>query len=177
MIQQLVAGRAVLVRADVPGGTADAAPIAATLQALNGGSHIAARVLGPAPTVDPALQAPAWLLQVGMPGAEVLRPGQALRIGLRLLGAAQPAVLIPEAAIVRVRGIPYAYVQEGSDRFQRHELKLLTWQGDGWAAGGQVEPGDQLVISGASALWRAEQTPRAAAKSKSKPQDTDGDND
>ncbi|OYV75756.1 MAG: hypothetical protein B7Z66_11720 [Chromatiales bacterium 21-64-14] len=177
LIQQLVAGRAVLVRADVPGGTADAAPIAATLRALNGGGPIVARVLGPAPTVDPALQAPAWLLQVGMPGAEVLRPGQALRIALRLRGAAQPAVLIPETAIVRIRGIPYAYVQEGSDRFQRRALTLRTWQGDGWAAGGQVGPGDKLVIAGASALWRAEQAPGLAAKSKSEPQDSDGDDD
>jgi hypothetical protein len=177
LIQRLVAGRTVLVRADVPGGTADAVPIAATLQALSGGSPIVARVLGPAPTVDPALQAAAWLLQVGMPGAEVLRPGQALRIGLRLRGAVQPAVLIPETAIVWIRGIPYAYVQEGSDRFQRHALKLLTSQGDGWAAGGQVEPGDELVIAGASALWWAEQAPRLAAKSKSEPQDADGDDD
>ena len=177
LIRQLVAGQAVLVRADVPGGTADAVPIAATVQALNGGSPIAARVLGPAPTMDPALQAPAWLLRVGMPGAEVLRPGQALRIALRLRGAAQLAVLIPETAIVRIRGIPYAYVQEGSDRFQRRALKLLTWKGDGWAAGGQVEPGDTLVIAGASALWRAEQAPRLAAKSKSEPQDADGDDD
>ena len=177
LIQQLVAGRAVLVRADIPGGTADAAPIAATLRALNGDGPIAARVLGPAPTVDPALQAPAWLLQVGMPGAEVLRPGQALRIALRLRGAAQPAVLIPETAIVRIRGIPYAYVQEGSDRFQRRTLKLRTWQGDGWAAGGQVGSGDKLVIAGASALWRAEQAPGLAAKSKSEPQDSDGDDD
>lgn len=177
LIQQLVAGRTVLVRADIPGGAVDAAPIAATMRGLNGGAPIAARVLGPAPNVDPALQAPAWLLQVGMPGAEVLRPGQALRITLRLRGAAQPAVLIPETAIVRIRGIPYAYVQEGSDRFQRRTLTLRTWQGDGWAAGGQVGPGDKLVIAGASALWRAEQAPGLAAKSKSEPQDSDGDDD
>lgn len=157
--RRLADGDSVLVRADAPAAAAGTVITAATLRALNGGAAIPARVVERAPNVDPALQAPAWLLRVDSAAAAGLRPGQALRVQLRARGAAHPAIEIPESAIVRVDGRPYAYVRIAAERFARHRLWLLAPIGDGWAAATDIVPGAALVVDGAAALWWAQQAP------------------
>ncbi|MDE2150321.1 MAG: hypothetical protein KGJ55_10955 [Gammaproteobacteria bacterium] len=156
---RLADGATVLVRADAPAATAGAAPTAATLRALDGGAAITAEVLERAPNVDPELQAPAWLLRVDGADARRLRPGQTLRVWLRLAGTERAAIQVPESAIVRIGGRPYAYVRVVPERFQAHALTLLAPRGDGWAAVTNIAPGAALVVDGADALWWAQQAP------------------
>jgi len=175
--QHLVAGDSVLVRADAAGATTDAAPASATLQPLDGGEAIPATVVGPAPGITPELQAPAWLLRIDGSAAQKLRRGQALRVWLQLRGSQRSAVQIPESAIVRIRGKPYAYVQLAPVRFQRRPLTLMSPSGSGWIAETPIKPGDALVVEGAGALWWAEQAPPATAGGKAGAMQGDGDDD
>lgn len=174
--QRLADGRTVLVRADAPAAPADTVIVAAALRALGGGAAIPARVIERAPNVDPALQAPAWLLRVDGAAAHALLPGQALRVQLQTRGATRSAIQVPESAIVRVDGRPYAYVRIATGRFARYPLRLLTPVDDGWAAVTDIVPGAALVVGGAAALWWAEQAPPATTgKAGARPGDGDDD--
>lgn len=174
---RLARGDSVLVRADAPTASPGTILSGATLRSLQGGAAIPAVVLEPAPSVDPVLQAPAWLLQVEGAHARALRPGEALRIWLQAAGPAQSAIQVPESAIVRIAGRPYAYVRTAPEHFEQRALTLLAPDGDGWAAAADIAPGAALVAAGADALWWASQAPPAVAGKPAGPMHGDGDDD
>lgn len=173
---RLVHGETVLVRADAPRANPGDAFAAASLQALDGGPAIPAQIIGRAPTVAPTLQAPAWLLRVDGAGADALRPGQALQVWLQSPGSIEAAIQIPEAAIVRIDGQPFAFVRTAADEFRSYALTLLAPRGDGWAASTAIEAGAALVVGGADALWWAQQAPPSAGGNGGQMQG-DGDSD
>ena len=154
LIAALAAGRALLVRADVPGQhTLGAMPSQALLTV--DGIGVAARVLGPLPRTTPDLQSAGWLLQVDH-APSGLGPGARLRITLQ--GAGVAGVLIPAAALLYGDTGPYIYRQsstktkDGKMQYAPVAVKLLAPLGDGWLVGG-LDDDDNIVVHGAGVLW------------------------
>jgi len=143
--------RDVLLRVVFPGGQSGVAP--AVLKA-NGDSvaPFEARLVSASPQADP-----------GIPGqAYYYRASTQLAAGVRV-SARAPAtatskvgVLIPAEAIVWYGGQPWAYVQTGKDRFQRHAVdSRFPQDGDFFVADG-FKPGDLVVVRGAQLLLSEE---------------------
>jgi len=154
LIAALAAGRALLVRADVPGQhTLGAMPSQALLTV--DGIGVAARVLGPLPRTTPDLQSAGWLLQVDH-APSGLGPGARLRITLQ--GAGIAGVLIPTAALLYGDTGPYIYRQsstktkDGKMQYAPAAVKLLAPLGDGWLVAG-LDDDDNIVVHGAGVLW------------------------
>jgi hypothetical protein len=154
LVSALAAGRALLVRADVPGQHALGTMPAKALLTVDG-IGVAARVLGPLPRTTPDLQSAGWLLEVDH-APSGLGPGARLRITLQ--GAAVTGVLIPTAALLYGESGPYIYRQssqkthDGKMQYAQAMVKLLAPEGDGWLVSG-LDDDDKIVVHGAGVLW------------------------
>jgi hypothetical protein len=154
LIAALVAGRALLVRADVPGQHALGAMPSKALLTVDG-LGVAAAVLGPLPRTAPDLQSAGWLLQVDH-APTGLGPGARLRV--TLAGAGVAGVLIPTAALLYGDAGPYTYRQasaktkDGKMQYAPVAVKLLAPEGDGWLVSG-LDDDDSIVVHGAGVLW------------------------
>lgn len=161
LIDALVAGQQVLLKAE-PLGRPDA-PLqvrAATLQ-MPHGADVQAQVLGRLPRSTSGLAA-GWLLQAD---AGSLVPGMVLTAQLQSSGEPVRGVLLPRAAIVRWNGQDWAYVANGADQFERRMVTPRAMMPAGWLVGAPFRPGERVVVQGAEALVAvdAAPTPGAAA--------------
>ena len=157
LISSLVAGKTLLVRADVPGRHAlGAMPARASL--LVDGVTVAARPLGPLARTTPDLQSAGWLLQVDHAPAG-LGPGARLRITLE--GAGVSGLLVPTEALVYGERGAYVYRQaaaktkDGKFQYAAVTVNLLTPEGNGWLVAG-LDDDDSIVVHGAGVLWSLE---------------------
>jgi hypothetical protein len=154
LIAALVAGGALLVRADVPGQHALGAMPSKALLSVDG-LGVAAAVLGPLPRTTPDLQSAGWLLQVDH-APTGLGPGARVRV--TLAGASVTGVLIPTAALLYGDAGPYTYrqssakTQDGKMQYAPVAVKLLAPEGDGWLVSG-LDDADSIVVHGAGVLW------------------------
>jgi hypothetical protein len=154
LVAEFAAGRALLVRADVPGQHVLGARPSQALLSVDG-MAVAAAVLGPLPRTTPDLQSAGWLLQVDHAPAG-LGPGARLRVTLS--GAAVTGVLIPTAALLYGEEGPYIYRQanakrkDGKMQYAPVAVKLLAPEGDGWLVSG-LDKDDSIVVHGAGVLW------------------------
>jgi hypothetical protein len=155
LIDALVAGRRLLVRADVPGHQLQST-IAARALVIVDGVSVAARVLGPLPRTDPQSQSTGWLLQIERP-PEGLGPGA--RAHVQLQAATVAGVLVPAAALLYGDQGAYVFreVAGGGDKAQyvAAPVKLLVRVGDGWLVDG-LGRSDSIVVQGAGVLWSLE---------------------
>ena len=154
LITSLSEGRAVLVRADVPGRHALGAMPSKALLSVDG-IGVAARLLGPVARTTPDLQSAGWLLEVDHPPSG-LGPGARLRV--TLAGADVAGLLIPTAALLYSDDGAYVYRQktatsrDGKTEFAPATVKLLTPVGDAWLVSGLADA-DNIVVHGAGVLW------------------------
>lgn len=154
LLADIAANRTSLLRVDAPGHDALAAA-GVSLKMPDQKPIPATHMLGTAAGVDPDMQTIGALALVAGTQARSLRPGllveAELDTGQRLTG-----VLLPDAALVRVAGASWAYVQTGPESFQRrlvsndHILPAGRLVTDGFTAG------EQVVASGAGALLAVE---------------------
>jgi hypothetical protein len=155
LIDALVAGRRLLVRADVPGHQLQG-NIAPRALVIVDGISVAAQVLGPLPRTDPQSQSAGWLLQIDH-RPEGLGPGARVRVQLQ--AASVGGVLVPAAALLYGDKGAYVYRQVGggSDKAQyaAAPVKLLGRVGDGWLVDG-LGRSDSIVVQGAGVLWSLE---------------------
>ncbi len=110
LADDLVGGRAALARIDLPAGEhlASVPPTVAVAAIGRPERRLAARVLGRAPTVDPAVQGEAYLaLVTGTPPA----PGTALVATVERPEAPSAGVSVPAAAVLWSDGRSLVYVQ------------------------------------------------------------------
>jgi hypothetical protein len=154
LIDALVAGRRLLVRADVPGHQLQGA-IAARALVIVDSISVAAQVLGPLPRTDPQSQSAGWLLQIdhAPPG---LGPGARARVQLQ--AASVSGVLVPAAALLYGDKGAYVYRQVGGGdkaQYAAAPVKLLGRVGDGWLVDG-LGRSDSIVVQGAGVLWSLE---------------------
>ncbi|MFI4865988.1 MAG: hypothetical protein ACHQDB_02665 [Steroidobacterales bacterium] len=156
LIDQLSAGRHLLVRADVPGHQL-LSSIAARALVIADGVSVAARVLGALPRVDPQSQSTGWLLEIDR-RPEGLGPGA--RTHVRLQAAPVSGVLVPAAALLYAEHGAYVYREvsgSGTDKTQyiAVPVRLLVRVGDGWLVHG-LGRADSIVVQGAGVLWSLE---------------------
>jgi len=156
LIDQLSAGRHLLVRADVPGHQL-LSSIAARALVIADGVSVAARVLGALPRVDPQSQSTGWLLEIDR-RPEGLGPGA--RTHVRLQAAPVSGVLVAAAALLYGEQGAYVYREvsgSGTDKTQYMAVpvRLLVRVGDGWLVDG-LGRADSIVVQGAGVLWSLE---------------------
>ena len=155
LIDALVAGRRLLLRAEVPGHQVQGA-IAARALVIVDGVSVAAQVLGPLPRTDSQSQSAGWLLQIDH-GPQGVGPGA--RAHVQLQAASLRGVLVPAAALLYGDKGAYVFRQTsgagGKAQYAAAPVKLLGRVGDGWLVDG-LGGSDSIVVQGAGVLWSLE---------------------
>ncbi len=170
LLNEVVAGKAALVRVEVPSG----APLPATrsLIEVRGSAEsevFGGAVLGFLPMADPHLQTRGVLVE--LKGAAAKLPiGQMLTA--QVPSATDPpgamGVVLPRSALLRRESRVWAYVQTGPTTFVRREVRDYRPMLAGWFVPSGFAPGERVVTAGASALLGIESPA---------PADTDRDTD
>jgi len=170
LLNEVVAGKAALVRVEIPGG----APLPVTRSTIevrgNAESEIfGGSVLGSLPMADPHLQTRGVLVE--LKGAAAKLPiGQMLTA--QVPSATDPpgaiGVVLPRAALLRRESRVWVYVQIDPTTFVRREVRDYQPMLAGWFVPSGFTPGERVVTAGASALLGVESPA---------PADTDRDTD
>jgi hypothetical protein len=146
LVADIAAGRAALVRVDVPG--TDLADLSGVRLSDGGGSL---RVLGPAAAADPRLQSGGVLAVLRGPAAASATNGRVFGVTIARGGTVAGA-LVPRAAVLRWRGGLWVYRQQGPESFARTELVGGRPIADGWFVPSGVKPGDRIATESAGTL-------------------------
>lgn len=154
VIEQLAAGRQLLLRADLPGRHSLGAIPKQALVDVDG-IEVPARVLGPLPQAAAHLQGVGLLLQLANPPAG-LGPGAQLPVVLE--GTHRGGSVVPDGALLYGEQGAYVYrmlpdrTKDGDTQFTPVPVTLLQPLGDGWLVAG-LRANDRIVVRGAGVLW------------------------
>jgi hypothetical protein len=159
LAHDIAASQAALVRVDTPSGQGLKTAATATLD-LGALGSAQARVAGVARTADQRLQSPGLITIVTGSQAAYLSNGLTMNAKLYSGGSAG-GLLIPNAALLRQDGHVYAYVRIAATSFARREVVRTKVTLEGLIVQDGFQPGDAVVVQGASALLAAE-TPKPA---------------
>lgn len=139
-----------------PGQNVDTSVTHAVITLADHEEHgIPARRVAVASSIDPKFQGQVLLFRLA-PSRTSLRPGQAVTARLSQPGKAQAGVLIPSGAILRFQGETWVYIETAPGVFVRRMIALQYPSGGGWLVTSGVEPGQQIVTSGAQLLLSEE---------------------
>lgn len=154
LIEQLAAGRQLLLRADVLGRhSLGTLPTRALVDV--DGVEVPAQVLGPLPQSAARMQSVGLLLQISHPPAG-LGPGAQLPV--TLAGIGRDGQVVPEGALLYGDQGAYVYrvlsekAKDGDTQFAPLPVTLLQPVGDGWLVAG-LHTDDRIVVRGAGVLW------------------------
>lgn len=121
------------------------------------GPEVDAFLEGPALEADPLTRLPAWLYRAtrAWPGA---RPGLPVSATVMVAGTAQRGAFVPDAAVVQWDGLLWVFRRREAGRYARVRLPADHPVGGGWLApeGGDLTPGDTVVVRGAQVLLSEE---------------------
>ena len=154
LIEQLAAGRQLLLRADLPGRHSLGTLPEVALVDVDG-VEVPARVLGPLPQAAARMQSTGLLLQIphAPPGL-----GANARLRVTLEGKGQEGYVVPDGALIYGEEGAYVYhvlpdkTQDGDTQFAPSPVILLQPVGDGWLVTG-LHADDRIVVRGAGVLW------------------------
>lgn len=90
-----------------------------------------------------------------------LRPGLAVTAYMPTGAAKRAGVTVPTAAVVRLSGKAYVYVQSAAEQFTRKEIRTDTPVASGYFIGNQLATGTRIVVSGAQTLLSEEFKPES----------------
>ena len=93
-----------------------------------------------------------------------LRPGLAVTAYIATGTARQAGVTVPTAAVVRLSGKAYVYVQTGEEQFTRKEIQTDSPVASGYFVGNHLAPGTRIVIAGAQTLLSEEFKPEGVSE-------------
>jgi len=157
VVQRLVTREIVLVRVGLPAGEIlRTAPAAARAVALGHEDRpVTTRLVFDASAIDERTRGQGFLLQLDTQGLP-LRPGAAVTVYLEIAEAPEEGVVIPRAAVVRLGGAAWAYVQVGEDGFTRRTVVLDRPTAEGWFSVSGFGIGDRIVVAGAQILLSEE---------------------
>lgn len=147
LISDVAAGRAALLRIDVPG-----APAITGVSV--GDPPVPVLLLGRAAAADPRVQGLALLAILRGPGVPLAPSGRQLPAIVGSSGR-ENGTVVPRAALLRQNGDVFVYVAVG-DRFERRLIPAGRPVADGWFTGSGLKPGDRVVTGGAGTLLAAE---------------------
>jgi hypothetical protein len=154
LIEQLVAGRQLLLRADLPGRHILATIPQRALIDVDG-VEVPARVIGPLPQAAPQVQSVGLLLQILHPPTGL---GTGAQLPVMLEGGAVEGCVVPEGALLYGEQGAYVYrvladkSKDGDTRFAPEAVSLVQPVGGGWLVTG-LRTGDRIVVRGAGVLW------------------------
>jgi hypothetical protein len=153
ILDSVVSGHGLLVRADLPGRhSLGVLPSKALLDV--DGVQVPGRILGPL-RQGSELQSVGLLLEIHNAPAGL---GVGARIPVTLLAAQRSGLLLPRDAILYDESGPYVYKQltkkagDEKARYAAVKVTLLVPAGDGWLVDG-VDDDDDIVVRGAAVLW------------------------
>ncbi len=154
----LLDGQDMLLRIVLPIDGSTSAPPQIT---FDGGARgrVAARLVSASPQSDPIAEGPTFLyrapasLPIGSKVIAFLPTGQQQGAG----------VVIPRTAVLWFGGQPWAYVQQGKDRFVRRLVDDQSPYDGGYFVDGGFGAGDRVVTRGAQLLLSEEQRPPITA--------------
>jgi hypothetical protein len=120
-------------------------------------------VIGPARAAEPRLQSSGLIVEVGGRSAILLSVGLTQSAHIEST-TAQTGVMIPREAVIRYRGLDWAYVRAGPSAFERRLIDAPVPEADGFFVAHGFAGGDEVVVGGATALFAAEQSPPVKPK-------------
>lgn len=154
LIDSLLAGRAALLRADLPGHVRlDSLPQAATVTL--DGAPASARVLGTLPRSTAESQSVGLLLQLDHPPPGL---GAGAHMPVTLRAGSSSGFIVPSAALLYGEQGVYVYRQlkpvgaDGRLQYAPVPVRLLQSAGDAWLVQG-IDDDDLIVANGAGVLW------------------------
>lgn len=154
LIEQLVAGHQLLLRADLPGRHSLGSVPKQALVDVDG-IRVPARVLGPLPQSAAQVQSVGLLLQIPHPPAGL---GTGAELPVVLQGSEHDGRVVPDAALLYGEQGVYVYhvlpdkAKDGDTQFAPVPVTLLQPIGDGWLVTG-LNASDRIVVRGAGVLW------------------------
>lgn len=155
LVDELARGEAALVHVDTHNNAGQSG--AKRVRIDIGSDSVVGEVIGPARAAEPRLQSSGLIVKVKGPSAILLSIGltQSAHIATQ---DPHTGVIIPRTAIIRYQGSDWAYIRTGPDRFERRLLLDPVPEDRGFFVTQSLAAGDQLVTSGASAVFATEQT-------------------
>lgn len=154
LIEQLAAGRQLLLRADLPGRHSLGTVPKQALVDVDG-IQVPARVLGPLPQAAARVQSVGLLLQMPQPPAGL---GPSAELPVLLEGSDRNGRVVPDGALLYGEEGVYVYhvlpdeTKDGDTRFAPLRVTLLQPVGGGWLVTG-LHADDRIVVQGAGVLW------------------------
>ncbi len=112
-----------------------------------------AELLAAAPNTDNLVQGETYFFHLD---AARLRTGMRVDVWIPRHGQAVSGVFLPRSAVVWYGGMPWVYVQSGTDWFSRRALSDYEEYGDGWFVRAGVQGGEQVVTVGAQLMLSEE---------------------
>jgi multidrug efflux pump subunit AcrA (membrane-fusion protein) len=133
-------------------------PRSLSVTPVGGSARVMAKIVGPSPEVDPVTRRAAYLYRAdhAWPGAA---PGSPILVhvpGKALESTSMKDVLVPDRAVVQWEGLAWVYLQRAALQFQRVRVPTDRPAAGGWLAGGNLAPGDTVVVAGAQELLSEE---------------------
>jgi hypothetical protein len=164
LFQQVLAGRAVVLRVTLPANAG--APAHITVDGLDG-HLVSAHKLSASPQSDPAIQGNPYFYAAD----SALPVGTRTTAHVSLVDKSTPGLLIPESAVVWYGGQPWVYVRTAADHFTRRYVPSALAADHGFVVTSGFRAGDQVVVRGAQLLLSEELRPQGVTtKCKDPPQ-------
>lgn len=151
-LDRLLSGQDLLVQVALPAGGHLANPSVAQLELPSGGRLDAAIISG-VPQADPKFQSQGFYAVV--PSGPGLLPGMTVSASV-LAGAPVTGTEVPNEAVVRWQGKPYAYIETSGGEFTRHPVPTGIATPDGWLVPSGLPAGTGTVVRGAQLLLSEE---------------------
>ncbi len=112
-----------------------------------------ARLIGPAPTIEPVSQGMRYFFAIQ---GEPYPIGARLHVWVALDTAETVGVFLPQEAVVWYLGRPSVFVKSTQDVFKRRPLRGLIAVQSGYRVSGELQPGDEVAVTGAQTLLSEE---------------------
>jgi RND family efflux transporter MFP subunit len=146
---RLIRGGRLEWRAEVPSSDLGKVPAGAVaVLTAPGGESVKGKVRAVSPSVDP--QTRNGLIYVDLPTSSVIRAGMLARGEFEL--ASQPALTLPQTAVVQREGFAYVFRMDGEDRVAQAKVSLGRRQGERIEIVSGLDATARVVATGAGFL-------------------------
>lgn len=112
-----------------------------------------ATLISAAPQIDGVLQGESYFFQID---SGRIRPGMRVAAWITQQDEGRVGVMIPKPALIWHLDQAYVYVKTDKDRFSRRPVAHFSAAADGYFVGSGIEPGEELVTTGAQMLLSEE---------------------
>lgn len=160
LIQALLSGQQVLVRADVLEQTASAISVGAVrLKSFSDDPVINAKVLGALPQPQGQSLGKSYLLAASVNQHIELHAGQVLTAEFQDTAHSVQGIRVPKSAVVRWQGQQWVYLEQEAGHYQRVAITVAQWVADDVLISKGIKVGDKVISSGAGLILGAELSP------------------